>query len=313
VREEGIAPDAVEVLHNFVDLERFRPREPLPPSPRRALVFSNQATADGYTRMIGAACAAAGIALDIVGAANGNPTDAPEALLQDYDLVFAKGRAALEAVTVGCAVILADAAGSGPLVTPANFERLRSRNFGIRELQNPHDASWYAREIAGYSADAAACVSARARAVAGLEPAVDRLLAIYASAIAAQHQTAGASQAAARHLARIARPLKSAYDLSLAVGDLTRDLELARRERDAQSLALADAVARAAGAEQLRAQLAASEERAKRLDAELAAYRSLPTLRLRDALLRLPVFGRLLQLGARRCAHALDRLSPTAR
>ena len=55
VREEGVAPDSVEVLHNFVDLECFRPRAPLPPSPRRALVYSNYATADGYTRMIGAA------------------------------------------------------------------------------------------------------------------------------------------------------------------------------------------------------------------------------------------------------------------
>ncbi len=354
VREEGIAPDAVELLHNFVDLECFRPRAPLPPAPGRALVFSNQATADGYTRTIAAACASAGIALETVGAAHGNPTDTPEALLQGFDLVFAKGRAALEALTVGCAVILADAAGAGPLVTSANFDRLRSRNFGIREIQNPHDAAWYAREIAGYSADDAACVSARARAVAGLEPAVDRLLDIYAAAIAVRHQTSGASRAAARHLARIALPLKGAYDLSILARDLTRDLDLARRERDAEaivarelareleltrkerdaeagaarnmagelelarrerqaeSLARADAVGRAAVAEQVRAQLEASEERAKRLAADLAAYRSLPTLRLRDALLRVPVLGRLLQTGARRCAHALDRLSPTA-
>jgi hypothetical protein len=352
VREEGIAPDCVEVLHNFVDLDRFRPRAPLPPSPRRALVYSNYATADGYTRIIGAACAATGIALDIVGAAYGNPTDGPEALLQDYDLVFAKGRAALEALTVGCAVILADAAGSGPLVTPANFDRLRSRNFGIRELQNPHDAARYGREIGGFSADNAAWVSVRARAVAGLEPAVDRLLAIYAAAIAGQHQTAGASQAAARHLARLARPLKEAYGLSIVARDLARDLELARRERDAETLVLADAVARARqletdvdrlqvrlattereleaarnraaclGADRDRGQdrlstlereLKASEERAKCLDADLAAHRSLPTLRLRDALLRVPVLGRLLQTGARRCVHALDRLRSTAR
>ena len=263
VREEGIAPDRVEMLHNFA-------------------------------RSIAAACATAGIALDIVGLASGNPTDTPEALLQDYDLVFAKARAALEALTVGCAVILADAAGSGPLVTPANFDRLRSRNFGIRELQNPHDAASYGREIGAYSADHAACVSARARAVAGLEPAVDRLLAIYAAAMAGQHQTAGASQAAARHLARIARPLKDASHLSTVAGDLARDLELARRERD-ETLTAAER------------ELEAARTRATRFDADLAAYRSLPTLRLRDALLRVPVIGPLLQAGARRCAHALDR------
>jgi Glycosyltransferase Family 4 len=296
VREEGIAPDCVEVLHNFVDLERFPPRAPLPPTPRRALVFSNNATADGYTRIIGAACAAAGIALDIVGEAHGNSTDTPETLLQTYDLVFAKARAALEALTVGCAVILADAAGSGPLVTPANFDRLRSRNFGIRELQNAHEAAWYEREIAAYSGADAAGVSARARAVAGLEPAVDRLLAIYAAAMTGRRETAGASQAAARHLARIAPPLKEAYALGIRLRDLACDLELARGERDAQILALAEAVARA-----------------ERLDVELAAFRSLPTLRLRDAVLRLPLVGSVLKAGARRCAHALDRIRATAR
>ena len=187
-----------------------------------------------------------------------------------------------------------------------------------------------------------ACASARARAVAGLEPAVDRLLAIYAAAIAGPHQTAGASQAAARHLARIARPLKDAYNLSVVARDLGRDLELARRERDAETLVLAYAVARARQLETdvdqlqvplatpereleaarnrgqdrlstLERELKASDERAKCLDADLAAYRSLPTLRLRDALLRVPVLGRLLQIGARRCANVLDRRRPTAR
>jgi len=328
VREEGIPPDRIDLLHNFVDLDRFQPRARLPSTPHRALVYSNYATADGYTRIIAAACAAAGIALDIVGHAYGNSTDTPQALLPHYDLVFAKGKAALEALTVGCAVILADAAGSGPLVTPANFDRLRSRNFGIRELQNPHDRASYEREMSAYSADDAACVSARARALAGLEPAVDRLLAIYAAAMASPHQTAGASQAAGRHLARIARPLKEAWHLSTVTRDLARDLELARSERDAKTLALAEAIALAEGVARaertdvdgLQVRLATTEReleaartRAAGLETEVAAIRSLPTLRIRDALLRVPMMGPLLQIGARRCAHALDRLRPTAR
>ena len=40
VAEHAVAPDRVEVLLNFVDLARFRPRGPLPPRPRRALVFA---------------------------------------------------------------------------------------------------------------------------------------------------------------------------------------------------------------------------------------------------------------------------------
>ena len=44
VLEHGIPESRVTVLHNFVDLDRFRPREPLPPRPRRALLLSNQAS-----------------------------------------------------------------------------------------------------------------------------------------------------------------------------------------------------------------------------------------------------------------------------
>ena len=101
VREEGISPDLVELLLNFVDLDRFRPRPPLPARPARALVLSNYATSAGYTRVIAAACHAAGVTLDVVGASNGNPTDCPAQLLAGYDLVFAKGRTALEALAAG--------------------------------------------------------------------------------------------------------------------------------------------------------------------------------------------------------------------
>ena len=156
-------------------------------------------------------------------------------------------------------------------MTPDNFDRLRSRNFGIRELQNPHDAASYGREIAAYSADNAACVSARARAVAGLEPAVDRLLEIYAAAMAGQHETAGASQAAARHLARIARPLKDASNLSIVARELARDLELARRERDAETLAAAQDRARVRDVDRLQVRLATAE---RELEAATLARRA---------------------------------------
>ena len=64
--------------------------------------------------------------------------------------MFAKGRTALEALAIGCATILADAVGAGPLVTPDNYDRLRRRNFGIRELCHPHEVAWYRDQIAQY-------------------------------------------------------------------------------------------------------------------------------------------------------------------
>src|SRR5262249_52125577 len=53
--EHGISESRIKVLMNFVDLDRFQPREPLPARPRRALVFSNR-IADDQVANIRAAC-----------------------------------------------------------------------------------------------------------------------------------------------------------------------------------------------------------------------------------------------------------------
>jgi hypothetical protein len=306
VREEGIPPARVEILHNFVDLDRFRARPPLPARPARALVLSNYATADGYARIIAAACREAGISLDVAGGASGRLLDAPETALRSCDLVFAKGRTALEALAVGCAVIVADAAGAGPLVTPGNFATLRSRNFGIRELCHAHDPAWYRSQIAAYDRAAAGEVSDRVRACAGMDGAIDRLLTIYASAQAAAPGDGDGARAAADHLCRIAQPLKQAYANCQRIRALEHDLELARGERDA--LVRADsthAAARQRHVAALERDLASARASARALESQIDAFRALPTLRLRNAVLRAPVVGRALQAAARRLANLL--------
>ena len=236
MHQEGIESERVELLLNFVDLSRFRPRDPLPARPRRALVFSNQATSDGYVRHIAAACASHGVELDIVGIAAGNQVPTPELLLQKYDLVFAKARAALEAMAMGCAVAIADAFGCGPLVTLANYPRLRARNFGVRELQQPHGAEWYSKVLAAYDPGEAAAVRDRVRADADLEPAIDRILGLYRGAIETPAGTDGAQQAAARHLYHIVRPFKAAWSLDSRLQVSEQNVHLARTERDENAI-----------------------------------------------------------------------------
>lgn len=334
VRVEGIAPSRVELLLNFIDLDRFRPRAPLSAGPTRALVLSNSATPANYAGVIVSACRVAGIAVDIVGHAAGNPTSAPETLMASYDLVFAKGRTVLEALAVGCAVVLADAAGAGPLVTPANYDALRARNFGIRELTQPHDVAWYGAQIARYRASDAAAVAARVRTEAGMEPAIDRLLDIYAAAMTLPPGPGDPALAAARHCCRIAAPLKRAYEEARRAGELAADLLTAREEMAALARTAGDGEQQAAAAairsesqlvmaqhavieleHQLAAahgavneresQLAAARRAAMDLERQVAAYRALPALRLRDVLVKWPVVGPVLQKSARRLAKLL--------
>ena len=205
VLECGIPPERVRLLPNFVDLDRFRRRPPLPARPRRALVFSNQATEEGYVAALRTACAAAGISLEVLGLAAGTASARPEEALGKYDVVFAKGRAALEAGAVGAAVVLCDRSGLGPMVTARDLERLRALNFGVRLLREPVTPELVARELARYDPADAAAVAELLRAEAGLAPAVDRLLALYAEVIA-EHRAAGPpdpeaqAQAAAAYL-----------------------------------------------------------------------------------------------------------------
>jgi hypothetical protein len=184
--EHAIPEDRVSVLLNFADLDRFRPRGPLPPRPERALVFSNYAGPDTYARVVREACERSGIALDIIGRASGVVSDEPEAMLRQYDLVFAKGRAAIESLVVGAAVVLCDEAGLGPMVTTADLDRLRPLNFGVRTIREAVTPDAVAREIARYDPADAGAVSARMRAEAGRDAVVDQLVELYRSAIAEQ-------------------------------------------------------------------------------------------------------------------------------
>ena len=204
LHEHGVPEARVHVVLNAVDLERFRPRGPLPTRPARALVFSNGAGGKGsHLEAVRAACASAGIALDVAGDGSGNSLDRPEEVLGRYDLVFAKARAALEAMAVGAAVVLCDVAGAGPMVTTANVDWLRPLNFGMRTLRDPVTPDAVAREIARYDAADAAEVSRRIRGCAGAEALVDELLGLYRDVIA-EHAAAPPGDPAAESRAAAA-------------------------------------------------------------------------------------------------------------
>jgi hypothetical protein len=196
VCEHGISEERVRVILNFVDLERFAPRGPLPPRPLRALVFSNYASETTHLAAAREACARSGLELDVLGSDSGQPCDEPEKVLGRYDLVFAKGRCALEALAVGASVVLCDADGTGPLVTCAELARLRRLNFGVRTLRREVSAGTLAAEIARYDANDAAEVSQRIRASAGCEGALDEIVSLYEEVLA-EHRNAQPRDAAA--------------------------------------------------------------------------------------------------------------------
>jgi hypothetical protein len=218
VFEHAVPEERVRVSLHAADLERFQPRPPLPERPRRALVFSNNANQWSHLSAVREACERAGVELDVVGAGAGASSERPEAVLGRYDLVFAKARCALEALAVGTAVILCDRAGSGPLVTAAELDRLRRLNFGIRTLSERAEPERLLREIERYDARDAAEVSRRVRATSDLGSVVDDALAAYEEAIE-EHRR---------------RPPADPAEEGRAAADYLRWLTLTTRRRQAE-------------------------------------------------------------------------------
>ena len=186
--EAGVAQDKISLIFNAVDTSRFVPRTTLPQRPRRALIFSNYARPGTHLEPIQAACQELGIALNVVGAGMGSDSEEPELILSNYDLVFAKARCALEAMAVGCAVILCDTGGLGGMVRRNEVATLREWNFGMRCLQQPASTGRVIREILAYDAADATAVSAYIRENACLDRALDRYISLYEE-IAAEERT----------------------------------------------------------------------------------------------------------------------------
>jgi len=230
----GVPEERARTLLNFVDLERFRPRAPLPRAPQRALVFGHYARENPAVAAVQEACARAGIELDLVGGGASAPTREPERLLPGYDLVFSRGRAAIEAMAVGAAVVPMTRR-LGPLVTTENFDRLRPLNFGVRATDQPPSAGFCAEQIARYDPADAAEVSRRIRSQAGVESALDELLAIYGEAIEEYARKPpdehAELRAAARYLRIVSVRLHSDFRIRAERNRLRAKLEELRAQR----------------------------------------------------------------------------------
>jgi hypothetical protein len=188
VYECGVPEERVQVVGQFVDLERFAPRAMLPDRPRRAMVLCNHTKDNEHLKAAREACARRGLILDVYGAGVGNTCPRPEEVLREYDVVFAKGRAALEAAAVGAAVVVYWWRRLGPMVKSCDLDRLRTSGFGIRsmgpQLTPEEFGRGIERALEDYDAADAAEVSRRVRAGAGRDAAIGELLSLYEEVIA---------------------------------------------------------------------------------------------------------------------------------
>jgi hypothetical protein len=205
VCEYGVPENRVQILPQFVDLDRFQARSPLPPKASRAAILCNYTIENEHLAAARAACANAGLTLDVFGRGVGRPCAEPEKVLRDYDIVFAKGRAALEALAIGTAVIVYWWRRLGPMVTMEQFERLQRLNFGVRSMSTRLPPEEFGRQIEqalySYNPTDAAAVSQKVRASCGRDEVVEQCLELYEEVI---EEHAGSAPLSAQDEARAA-------------------------------------------------------------------------------------------------------------
>lgn len=174
--ESGIDASRLSLVENATDTQLYRPGPPAPARPLKGLVMLK-----GLAQLapIQAACQERGIQLDVAGALTGRPHEHPENLFPEYDLVFASGLTAIEAMACLRPVVLCDHRGLAGFVNPARYGEWRTQNFGLRALTQPLTKEAFLAEIDRFSATDATEVGQQVRRDCSLEPWVDRYLALY--------------------------------------------------------------------------------------------------------------------------------------
>ncbi len=220
--EHAVPEERVRLLFSFIDDARFKPRAPLPAQPKHALLYCNYTTDDANLAAVREACATTGLELDVVGLGMGNASREPEKLLRDYDIVFAKSRAAAEALAVGTAVIIYCMRSAGPIVTASELEQLLPSNFGVRAMKSYTSAQsltqHLCREIARYDARDAREASARVRHLLGREKSIDKILMLYEEVIT-EYRNLGTpdaveeARAAARYIRWLSTRIRDQFNI----------------------------------------------------------------------------------------------------
>jgi hypothetical protein len=180
----GFPESSFIVAPNFFDSRRFTQPRPPTSTTSRALVFHNTMAPDGPAiKSLRSACETVGLKLDTLGHAFGQTSPNPEHLLPDYDVVFAAGRSAIEAMASGCAVIPVSAEQSADWICPDNFADLAMRNFTAEVHAPPIDLQHIISELRRITPAQTLAITQLIRQEATIDRTTDILISAYTSAI----------------------------------------------------------------------------------------------------------------------------------
>lgn len=283
----GIPREAIHLVFNYADPDRFHPRRDAPPArPANAVIYDRYLD-DAETRTIQSACSAAGIACTRFADLN-PPVTHPEDLLPRYDLVFAVGKSAIEAMACGAAVILCTGGAMGEHVTGDNVAAWQRRNFTAIGDHLPVTAERIATQLAHYTPGHAAAATAFIREHATVT-AFLRALDTHHNAVLDE----AANRPAPDHAAEAAA---ASQFLEWVNAFLAEQIHTGHLHRDAHAAVQTER-------NHLRTELRRIAAERDLAAAQRDAITATATWRLRNALLRIPVVRNLLDGIGRRASR----------
>ncbi len=178
----GCAKEEVETVYSGIHTERFARQSPVNETLRSALIYGHPRNFEkSAIEEIQTACSAAGIRLQIPS----EKVTEPEAFLRQFDLVFATGRSAIEALCAGCCVIPFRRDTCGPMVLPENYDAQKVINFTVPAGSEPVTGQWLHQELKRHDSRLVEQISETAASDFSITLLSNRLVQIYERAIAA--------------------------------------------------------------------------------------------------------------------------------
>jgi len=153
IQKYSINSDAVEVVRNFVDIERFKPQTPISLKLKNVLVISNHYHKE-HEDIILEACRQLDLHLEIIGQKT-KPVWDVENHINKSDLVISLGRGALQGMACNREVIVFDYNGSDGLIRKENYFEIRKNNFSGRRFCYSYSTDQLIEEMKKYNPDLA--------------------------------------------------------------------------------------------------------------------------------------------------------------
>lgn len=161
--------DKCLIINNAVNTEKYLLKE-IKNEPQSALVLSKGST---HFELIKKVCNELNIHVDAIGYGFGKEIDNLHEVLQQYDIVFATARMALEAAACGCSVIICDHRGYAGNLNTDNWDDWYQYNLGRGILKESISEEKVKKAILDYSKEDLTRLAQKVRSETSLDNKID--------------------------------------------------------------------------------------------------------------------------------------------